>query len=293
MKVWQILNSVLSPVLATTVDLFEKLSELRVWSDGVSVRVLSLANEMPAAVVGTVVGAICILGVLNIALLALWLRARRRPVSLAELDVPIIPVAADQEEDSDSKLVGVPIQTLVGEVIFPNSHAVGRVGDNLSAIYFTRQGYTKKKSKTSMVHGIDGVYVRSSSQYSSQRQVLVVENKINTSGYKRHQLSLEGIQQRCQRMLKAEDAELQETAELILGAMSESSSDRLVRMVVRHDLRIGKSTRFLVDELGNTSDKHGEWQNERDMSKVLKNAVNKGRAWTAQHAAGAQIKDVK
>lgn len=252
-----------------------------------------IVSKLPPLALLVIASAAFLSAIVNLTLLVLWLRARRRfksPIAPESSAVSILPesVRSPEEEDPDQKLVGVPIQTLIGTIVFPTSHAVGRVGDNLTALYLTGLGYTKKKSKTSKVHGIDGVYVRHSPADSVCREIIVVENKINTSGYKPHQLSLDGIESQCHKMLKSEDTEVHETAGLILEMISGPNKDRLTRVLVRHDLRLGKSTRMAVDHEGNVLEKQGQWKNERHMRMVLRNAVKKGRAWEVQQPDGSQ-----
>jgi hypothetical protein len=252
-----------------------------------------LVGQLPRSVVLGVVTAAILSAVVNITLLVLWLRARRHSTNRPARVSPDVPVTPDsespsEEEEPDQQLVGVPIQTLIGTIIFPTSHAVGKVGDNLTALYLTGLGYTKKKSKISKVHGIDGVYARYSPADTSCWEIIVVENKINTSGYKPHQLSLDGIESQCNKMLRSEDAEVHETAELILEMMSGANKDRLTRVLVRHDLRTGRSTRTAVDSDGNVLEKQGQWKNERHMRMVLRNAVKKGRAQEVQQPDSSQ-----
>jgi hypothetical protein len=298
MQSWSLGLAAYTTPVADVAGIAEVLSVIPKLASTFCDEAVAFAARFPSVVVPAVAASV-LTPLLASALLGIRLRrANRKLAELslgANLDVPIIPQTANHdpaiEDDSELQLVGIPISTLIGRIVFPSSHAVGRVGDSLSAIYYTKLGYTKKKSKTSKVHGIDGVYVRYNPRNKTQREVVVIENKINTSGYKRHQLSLEGITSRCHKMLKSEDAAVQETAELILAAMSNANNDRLIRLIVRHDLRIGKSTRFCVDEAGNSSDKHGEWQNEHQMTRVLRNAIKKGLAWSSQHANGTGALD--
>ena len=220
-------------------------------------------------------------------LLVLLLRAETwRPVNTVaqkNLDVPIIPrpaVPAAEDEHPDRMVGTRPVQTLLGPLAFQTTHEIGKVGDVLTVKYYVRRGYKKMKSKRGKVHGIDGVYV-----HLDRQEVVIVENKINKSAYKPHQLSIAGVESQCHKMLKSKNAEIRETAELILqAAASGSGKCSLIRLVLRHNLRTGKSTRWCVDDLGNRLGKHGGWQNKWDMEEVLNNVITKGLAWpcTAQ-----------
>jgi hypothetical protein len=199
--------------------------------------------------------------------------------SVNDVDVAAIPKLADASGagSSGAQFVGIHIKTLIGTVVFPTSHDVGRMGDNLSAIYYTRRRYEKWKSKVNQVHGIDGVYVRSNPRNACHWEVVVVENKINTSRYKPYQLSVSGLRSQCEKMLMTMNREVKETAEIVLRALSGEDGFQLLRFVVRHDLRVGVSVRFCVDAEGNALQRHGKWNNEETMKRVLWNAVNKKR----------------
>jgi hypothetical protein len=279
--------------LAAAAGLAEEWTVFQAWVREQCIETQEVVSQLPLLAVIMLASAAVLAAAVNLTLLVLWLRARKCSKSpaaprSADVSAPPVPESPSQEEDSDAELVGVPIQTLIGTLVFPTTHAVGKVGDNLTALYFTGLGYTKKKSKTSKVHGIDGVYVRYSPASRSCWEIIVVENKINTSGYKPHQLSLDGIESQCDRMLRSEDTEVHETAELILEMMSGANRDRLARVLVRHDLRTGRSTRTAVDRDGHVLDKQGQWKNERHMTMVLRNAVKKGRAQEVQQPGSSQ-----
>ena len=265
-------------------------AELQAWVKNLYTGAQEIVRPSPPVAAALTVSLVLFVFMLLVLLLRPETWRSVKPVARENPDVPIIPWSAAPAEDErpDCMAAGRLVQTLLGTLVFPTTHAIGKVGDNLTAIYYTRRGYTKKESKIGKVHGLDGVYVRDNPRDPDRQEVVIVENKINTSGYKPHQLSISGVKSQCHKMQMSEDATIRETAELILQAAApESGKSSLIRLVVRHDLRTGKSTRCRVDDGGHKLDTHVEWQNKRDIEMVLKNAIKKGRvARPAENGSG-------
>ncbi len=160
-------------------------------------------------------------------------RAGRQDDS-APAAVPPIPECSEKTWKAQSL-------TLVGIVLFEDTFAIGRLGDELCHKYFNRgrrKGlYEKLKSKRSKVHGIDVLYVRKPRH--GRWSMIVVENKVNKSRYDFCQLSDDSIAMQCERYLKSADPGLVRTAELVKQALRGDGSYRLERWFMRHDLKKG------------------------------------------------------
>jgi hypothetical protein len=152
---------------------------------------------------------------------------------------------------SDSQL-GVEVKTIIGTLRFPNWHAVGRLGDYLCHRYYngstTADIYRKCKSKRTKVHGLDAVYLRSSS--AGRRTVVVIENKVNGSPYRSSQMSDEAILEQCEKMLDTIDEELRETARLIRKAIDGEGGFQIERLLIRYDLVKGRMKRTRLCSAG-------------------------------------------
>lgn len=129
-------------------------------------------------------------------------------------------------------------------VKFRNSHEKGRLGDALTARYLTAKQYDKLNSKLDKVHGIDGVYVHHDHS-GKPLDIIIVENKVDSSTLNPGQMSNDWIEERLVRMMKHEDDSLRQTATLI----------RTNRNIVRkelwhHNLRSGTTSIFSLDDGG-------------------------------------------
>ena len=129
-------------------------------------------------------------------------------------------------------------------VKFRNSHEKGRLGDALTARHLTAKQYDKLNSKLDKVHGIDGVYVRRDHS-GKPLDIIIVENKVDSSTLNPGQMSNDWIEERLVRMMKHEDDSLRQTATLI----------RTNRNIVRkelwhHNLRSGTTSIFSLDDGG-------------------------------------------
>lgn len=172
---------------------------------------------------------------------------------------------------------GTEIKTMIGVVVFPTTHAAGKYGDWLTAIYYTRRGYKKLRSKRTAVHGIDGVYVRRRPNAPDAYNVHIVENKINRSRLQRNQLSDSGILQRCHDLMKSGDEELAFTAEVVIKALQGDTNDKPFRILITHNLEVGISVRHLVDTNGEQVRKLGQWKNQETIRKTLNAKIRKGK----------------
>ena len=155
------------------------------------------------------------------------------------------------EVQSDAQ-AGVVVKTIIGTLRFPNWHAVGRLGDYLCHRYYngraTADIYRKCKSKRTKVHGLDAVYLRSSS--TGCKTVVVIENKVNGSPYRPSQMSDEAILEQCEKMMDTVDQELRETARLIRLALDGEGGFRIERLLIRYDLIKGRMKRTRLCSAG-------------------------------------------
>jgi len=176
--------------------------------------------------------------------------------------------------------IGVPVKTLIGTLLFDDTHEIGRLGDYLCHLYFqssdTASIYTRMKSKWSKVHGLDAVYYRSPARGSDS--VIVIENKVNGSRYKGRQLSDDKIRDQCYKLHDTRSSELAETASLVIGAMNGRDGLKLDRLLMEHDLIAGKTTRTRI---ASTGARIPFSRKTRDVShrlrKILISRVDKGR----------------
>jgi len=141
---------------------------------------------------------------------------------------------------------------LIGTVVFPDTHAVGRLGDYLCHLYFcgsdTASIYVKMVSKRDTVHGLDAVYLKNPRR--GRPAVLVIENKVNRSPYRPSQLSDEAIKRQCEMMRASSDPEVRDTGNVVWLAIHRVGERRIERMLMRHDLMRGVTTRTRISETG-------------------------------------------
>lgn len=189
---------------------------------------------------------------------------------------PSEPAASAFQPSTSPGSKGFEVWTMIGIVRFQSTHAAGRFGDWLTAIYYTRKGYTKLRSKRNSLHGIDGIYVKRRPRVANSHTILIVENKINSGQLQPDQLSISGIRRRCKDLLMVADQELHATADLVLKALDGRSADKPVRLLITHDLESGVSTRHHVDDEGRKAQKQGQWRNHGTVQKSLAAKLRKG-----------------
>lgn len=134
-------------------------------------------------------------------------------------------------------------------IVFLNSQQKGRLGDRLTALRLTGQGYEKLKSKYNALHGIDGVYVKRSAN-GEVLEIRLIDSKVDSAQLNPGppaQMSDAWIRQSCQKMLDSGDPQTARTARLILDHFE---SPKLRREVWHHDLSTGKTTVRPVDTRG-------------------------------------------
>ena len=179
-------------------------------------------------------------------------------------DEELTPEEESQLASADAQLVlpaeGVQVQTLLGTLLFQTTHDVGRLGDQLTHIYYqssdTKEEYRRHKSKRTSVHGIDAVY--SCRTAEGLTNVLVIENKVNKSRLKKDQLSDDGIRERAQWLVREGDHEQQKTGRLVMRALRASDQHCLYRVLHAHDLVLGISMRLFADQYGDVLRKTGK-----------------------------------
>lgn len=188
---------------------------------------------------------------------------------------PVTPVSERALARKPSSCI--QIKTMLGVVLFPTSHAAGKYGDWLTAIYFTRKGCVKRKSKLNAVHGIDGVYVRPRKRITDHLDIFIVETKINSGRLQPDQLSVAGILSRCEDLIASGDDELRATGELVRHAVGRRTLHRVFRILVIHDLISGISTRHNVEPNGVKLTKAGQWRNHYDVERTLRAKLRSGK----------------
>lgn len=141
-------------------------------------------------------------------------------------------------------------QTVNGKVVvFRNPHQKGELGDRLTALRLTGQGFQKLKSKYDDLHGIDGVYVKRTAQ-GEVTEIRLVESKVDSARLNPGppaQMSDAWIRQSCQKMIDSGDPATVHTAHLILSHLD---SPKLRRELWHHDLSTGNTTVRSVNSIG-------------------------------------------
>ena len=147
---------------------------------------------------------------------------------------------------------GVVVRTLVGPLVFPDTHAIGRLGDHLCHLYFsgsdTARIYEKMRSKRDTVHGLDVVYLKNPRR--GRLAVVVIENKVNKSPYSPSQLSDDAIKRQCELMKLSSQQSVRETADVVWRAVHRVGDRKIERLLMRHDLVRGVTIRTRVNERG-------------------------------------------
>ncbi|MBK1620164.1 hypothetical protein CKO42_17290 [Lamprobacter modestohalophilus] len=181
----------------------------------------------------------------------LWDRFAEPSVEILAKAVPPKTAAAMRWPQSRSAANGRVIA-------FVSSHQKGTLGDRLTALRLTGQGYEKLPSKYNSLHGIDGVFVRRTPK-GDIAEIRLVENKVDSAMLNPGppaQMSDAWIRQSCQKMLNTGDAGAADTARLVLAHLD---SPRLRRELWHHDLSTGKTTVRSVDHSGQPQNINQRW----------------------------------
>ena len=126
-------------------------------------------------------------------------------------------------------------------VEFPNSQAMGRLGDSLTAKRLTAQSYTKETSKVDEIHGIDGVYVRYKSNETPQ-EIIIVENKAGSGKLTGEQMTDMWVNKLVNKMIEHTDDKIRRTGELI-----RTNQSLVHKQLWHYDLDSGKVTISSLD----------------------------------------------
>jgi hypothetical protein len=143
-------------------------------------------------------------------------------------------------------------------IVFVSPHQKGTLGDRLTALRLTGQGYEKLKSKHNSVHGIDGVYVRRSLN-GEVAEIRLVESKVDSGMLNPGppaQMSDAWIRRACQKMIANGDPQTADTAQLVLEHLE---SPRLKRELWHHDLSTGITSVSAVDVSGHPLRMSQQW----------------------------------
>ena len=183
-------------------------------------------------------------------------------------------------EPVDKGEQGVVVQTIIGPLRFSTTHEVGRLGDYLCHLYFnghdTAKIYSRLPAKRDSVHGLDAVYLRRPRR--GRVTVVVVENKVNGSKYNPDQLSDSTLRRQCERMQSSPDDGVWKTSSIILAAMQGHEDYVLERLLMRHDLVAGVTTRVRVGSNGKVIPLSSRKKNVANrLRKILEGRVAKGQ----------------
>ncbi len=140
------------------------------------------------------------------------------------------------------------VETMLGWVGFPDSIKYGTVGEEALHHLMGALGYKRLLSKTSKIHGIDGVYVKYSNN-GDVLQIRVVDAKCGNSKLKNDQMTLAYVKKQAEN-LKAMGGKHAQTGALLESAMT-STPERIQRELWRFDLKTERITGSLLrDEDG-------------------------------------------
>jgi hypothetical protein len=135
--------------------------------------------------------------------------------------------------------------------LWKNTHEQGRFGDYLTALRMGGMGYTKLKSKTSAIHGIDGVYIKTAKNNEID-EIIIIENKVDgsqlTSGLNR-QMSKEWINDKIGKMLLSDDIDVRNTG-LLLQQQITQQSGKVKKELWQHDIASGTTKKYSIDDAG-------------------------------------------
>ncbi len=172
-----------------------------------------------------------------------------------------------------SKKTSSELETIVGKIKIANKHIMGRIGDRSTALRLTAMGYTKLRSKTTSIHGIDGVYIR---KKNGKIEILIVENKTNFSQLSvdkrgNKQLSDAWVKSKINEMINNKNQRTRNTG-LMLKSYYEKNPKSIEKQLWNYDLTTGKTEVWVMDKNANYTTNKPKWSWEKD--KVLIKTLN-------------------
>ncbi len=143
--------------------------------------------------------------------------------------------------------------------VWRNTHNKGKFGDYLTAKRMTAMGYTKLKSKTSNIHGLDGVYIKKRGNRLIE-EIIVIENKVDSAKLNPgppRQMSIEWIEKNVKKMLQSKDNKVRKTGEILMRY-----KDKIKPELWSHNTKTGITIRYSIDKDGHKNRKIYEWNDK-------------------------------
>jgi hypothetical protein len=131
------------------------------------------------------------------------------------------------------------MKTVAGEVTFTNSFEKGILGDAITARRMTALGYSKLPSKYNLINGIDGIFVKRDAT-GAIVELLIVENKVDSSRLALKQMSDEWLFSRIEKMKTAGNEKVRTTGE-ILDTLLLQQPQVVRKELWQHDLKNGST----------------------------------------------------
>jgi len=167
--------------------------------------------------------------------------------------------------------------TIIGKVKFENSHLKGRLGDRLSALRLTGMGYKKLNSKLNSLHGIDGVYIKKSSNGKISK-ILIVENKVDSSKLAYgppKQMSDEWVMNNANKLVYQNNDTLRQTGKLIIDTMNHNPT-LIEKQLWKHNLELGYTNVKILGKDAESIKSISKWDDDL-IANELKKWCNKGK----------------
>ncbi len=167
--------------------------------------------------------------------------------------------------NADSLLEALPIArglprsvgTVAGTVQFLDTFEIGKLGDYLTARRLGGMGYKKLLSKYDSIHGIDGIFYKSSAD-GKIGELIIVENKVGNGRLVPGQMSDNWVGERLDKMLATSDESLRRTATMVIDLI-DNSPNKVSKQLWHHDLVTGKTVVRDVSSEGKAGDTIYEW----------------------------------
>lgn len=143
---------------------------------------------------------------------------------------------------------------------WPDTHAKGRFGDYVTTRRMTGMGYRKLKSKTSSIHGIDGVFAKYGKNGEIE-EIVIIENKVDLARLNPgppRQMSDKWLEKKVQEMISSRDPAARKTGDMLDHYMKHKP-DRVKRELWHHDTGSGTTTRYRIDSNGYQAGMIHQW----------------------------------
>jgi hypothetical protein len=179
-----------------------------------------------------------------------------------------------QEVKGNNVNASTELKTIIGNIKISNKHIMGRIGDRVAAKRLTAMGYTKLRSKTTAIHGIDGIYIR---KRSGKFEIIIVENKTNTSQLSfdskgNKQMSDAWVKTKIKEMIINKNQRTRNTG-LMLQSYYKNNPRCIEKQLWNYDLATGRTEVWILDKKADYLSSKPKWVWGKD--KILVNILNR------------------